>query len=159
MTSTNLCSITWVLFCLALYIPICYLSDPCLCWPCLLIKLYKLDLQNLTSRLLHNRILRPHKDPAALQMEMNKWLGMDTTILLLTLKQGTRSLESYTQEFLATTHYSNLSHLSVSQISQFFSLPDWHPAWSIQCWCQYVQLVSLNQRSQNFQVLNWFLCL
>ncbi len=158
MTSTNFCSITWVLFCLALYIPICYLSDPCLCWPCLLIKLYKWICK--ISRLVCSITeYSATQGPSSSSNGNEQWLGMDTTILLLTLKQGTRSLESYTQEFLATTHYSNLSHLSVSQISQFFSLPDWHSAWSIQCWCQYVQLVSLNQRSQNFQVLNWFLCL
>ncbi len=37
-----------------------------------------------------------------------QWLGMDTKRLLLTLKQGTRSLKSYTQEYLATAHYSDL---------------------------------------------------
>ncbi len=38
-----------------------------------------------------------------------QWIGMDTTRLLLTLKQGTRSLDSYTQECLAIAPYSDLS--------------------------------------------------
>ncbi len=36
------------------------------------------------------------------------WPGMDTAKLLLALKQDTRSLESYIQEYLETANYSDL---------------------------------------------------
>ncbi len=36
------------------------------------------------------------------------WPGMDTARILLALKQGTRSLEDYIQEYLAIAYYSDL---------------------------------------------------
>ncbi len=36
------------------------------------------------------------------------WPGMDTARLLLALEQGTRSLESYIQEYLEIANYSDL---------------------------------------------------
>ncbi len=36
------------------------------------------------------------------------WPGMDIARMLLTLKQGTRSLESYIQEYLEIAYYSDL---------------------------------------------------
>ncbi len=53
-----------------------------------------------------------------------------------------------------TAVHPEFCHLHLDRQGQFFKLPDWHPAWRTYRWCQPVQLVSLNQRSQPFLFLH-----
>ncbi len=59
-----------------------------------------------------SRLVVPVTEYSAIQgsssFSEEHWPGMDTARILLNLKQGSRSLENYIQEYLAIAHYSDL---------------------------------------------------
>ncbi len=60
-----------------------------------------------------SRLVRPITEYSATQgssgVSCGYWPGMDTSILLLALKQGLRSLEDYIREYLEIAYYSDLT--------------------------------------------------